>query len=133
MAAAVTLTIEAAIIYGSGHYPNDKGGHYSWQRPYPWTPLFFFSVRRVGRTLSYLWPLLQGRYVGFARFLTYSFWYASKFGGFIPRGPVAPLDPPVFVFDRSAGGEQSFRTIFRRSAIETMGAASTLTMRAAIN
>ena len=35
MAAAITLTIEAAIIYGSGHYPNDKGSHSSWQRPLP--------------------------------------------------------------------------------------------------
>ena len=28
MAAAVTLTIEAAIIYGNGHYPNDQCGHH---------------------------------------------------------------------------------------------------------
>ena len=26
MAAAVTLTMTAAIIYGSGHYPNDGSG-----------------------------------------------------------------------------------------------------------
>ena len=30
MAAAVTLTLGAAIIYGSGHYPNDGSGRYLW-------------------------------------------------------------------------------------------------------
>ena len=35
MSAAVTLTMGEAIIYGSGRYPNDRGGYYLWQRPLP--------------------------------------------------------------------------------------------------
>ena len=30
---AITLTMAAAIIYGSGHYPNDGSGRYLWQPP----------------------------------------------------------------------------------------------------
>ena len=33
MAAAITLTMGAAIIYDSDHYPNDGSGLYLWQRP----------------------------------------------------------------------------------------------------
>ena len=32
MAAAITLTMAAAIIYDSDHYPNDGSGLYLWQR-----------------------------------------------------------------------------------------------------
>ena len=32
---ARTPTMEAAIIYGSGHYPNDGSDNYLWRRPLP--------------------------------------------------------------------------------------------------
>ena len=35
VAAAVTITMGEAIIYGSGRYPNDRGSYYLWQRPLP--------------------------------------------------------------------------------------------------
>ena len=33
MGAAITLTMAAAIIYDSDHYPNDGSGRYLWQGP----------------------------------------------------------------------------------------------------